>query len=365
MSPDQSPPTSSIQRVLLTLAITLILATVIDARGIVHAGVGMPDGPLRSAVSTIGGIALPIANVTHLDWPWNRLSAALGQQLQTNSPLLAGAPGYRRSDPPTLSAILGLRRLKAAPALAAPPRRPSPKRLFTPTHSHRLRLLVTGDSLTGYLGPDLINDASAVGPVRGFVDTHDGTGLTRPDFVDWSLLAKQQIAADRPDAVVVMLGGNDFQNMVMPGGRVLVAGTPTWTREYQRRAAVCMRIWLRQARRVYWLSTPPARDPAWAFDDGKINIALRRAARSIPGTWFLNVLGPVTNHGRYSDFVLVNGQELLVREPDGVHLNIAGSALVAQEVLHAIVHEWHLGGRAIRPQVHRSHVAGSVGQAYR
>jgi hypothetical protein len=180
------------------------------------------------------------------------------------------------------------------------------------------------------------------------VDTHNGTGLARPDFVDWSVVAQQQVKDDNPDAVVVLLGGNDFQNMTLPGGKFFLAGTPSWTREYQRRAELCMRIWTQHAtRRVYWLSVPPARDSSWAFADAQINVALRRAAAVVAGAKYLDILGPVSDHGRYADFVRdANGVPVLVREPDGVHLNIAGSTIVAHEVLPVIQREWRLGFRA-------------------
>jgi hypothetical protein len=211
------------------------------------------------------------------------------------------------------------------------------------THAEPLRLLVTGDSLTGYIGPELIDKATVAGPVHGFVDTHHGTRLTRPDFVDWSLVAQQQVAADHPDAVVVMIGGNDFQNMTLPGGQFFTAGTPAWTAEYQRRAEICMRIWAQGGtKRVYWLSMPPARNRDWAHDDAQINIALQRAADDVPGAKFVNVLGPVTDHGKYVDFIHWHGQWVLIRENDGVHLNPAGSTIVAGEVLNVIVREWHL-----------------------
>jgi hypothetical protein len=216
--------------------------------------------------------------------------------------------------------------------------------LWRPTSSHPLRLLVTGDSLPGYLGPILLNDAAAIGPVRGAVDVHDGTGLTRPDFVDWSLVARGQVVTYHPDAVVVWMGGNDFQNMTMPAGHVFLAGTPAWTREYQRRAGICMRIWIHGgARRIYWLAMPPARDPSWAYDDAQIDTALRRAAARVPGAEYLDILGPITDHGRYADYVHENGQPELVREADGVHVNLAGSTIVAQEVLGVLAREWHLG----------------------
>jgi len=180
--------------------------------------------------------------------------------------------------------------------------------------------------------------------VKGFVDTHNGTGLTRPDFVDWSLVAQQQVADDDPDAVVVMMGGNDFQNMTLPNGAFFEAGTPAWTKEYQRRAEICMRIWTQGGkRRVYWLSMPPARNTSWAYDDRQINIALKRAAARVPGAEYLNILGPVTLRGRYTDFVTENGQPVLIREQDGVHLNEAGSAIVANEVLAVLEREWRFG----------------------
>jgi hypothetical protein len=206
-----------------------------------------------------------------------------------------------------------------------------------------LRLLVTGDSLSGYIGPQLVDKASSAGPVQGSVDTHNGTGLTRPDFVDWSLVAQQQVAASHPDAVVVIIGGNDFQNMTLPNGQVFIAGTPAWSREYQRRAEICMRIWAQGgSKRVYWLSMPPARNSSWAFDDHLINQALKAAAADVVGARYLDVLGPVTDHGKYVDYIHWRGQWLLIREPDGVHLNAAGSNIVADEVLAVVRREWHL-----------------------
>jgi hypothetical protein len=190
-----------------------------------------------------------------------------------------------------------------------------------------LHLLVTGDSLPGYLGPELVNTLSAL-PVQASVDIHDGTGLTRPDFVDWAALAQQQVATYAPDAVVVWMGGNDFQNMTLSDGTVLQAGTPAWTREYQRRAQICLHLWRRSARRVYWLAMPPTRDPGWAYDDAQIDTALRRATAAVPGAQYLDILGPVTDHGRYTDYVFQHGAPVLIREPDGVHLNAAGSAIV-------------------------------------
>ena len=214
-----------------------------------------------------------------------------------------------------------------------------------PTRARPLRLLITGDSLPGFLGPQVLSQLAPSGRVRGWTDVHNATGLTRPDFVDWSLVARQQVARFSPEATVVLLGGNDFQNMVLSNGHVLIAGTAAWTREYARRVAVCMRIWTegQATRRVYWLSLPPARNPAWAFDFAQIDQAIRSAARQVPGARYLDVLGPITLRGRYTDYVTIGGQPTLIRESDGVHLNMAGSQLVANEVVPVLRHDWHIG----------------------
>lgn len=361
---DESP-TTSVGRVVITLLISMVLAAILGARGIVHSGNGMQDGPMRTATLAVGNFALRIADSTHLTWPWDEVQSALGRQPQpaiapllTFDPLPAAVPRSPVQTRPTATRLMARRspptiRPKGAHkkgAVSSPVAGVVPwvRPTHRPTAKFPLRLLVAGDSLVGYLGPELIDEVSRVTPVRGFVDSHNGTGLTRPDFVDWSIVARQEVKSDNPDATVVLIGGNDFQNMTLPNGRFFLAGTPAWTREYERRATICMQIWARQGnRRIYWLSVPPARDAGWAHDDTQINLALRRAAARVPGAEFVDVLGPVTDHGRYADFVKVNGLETLIREPDGVHLNVAGSALVAHEIRAVLAAQWHfVRGRA-------------------
>jgi hypothetical protein len=158
------------------------------------------------------------------------------------------------------------------------------------------------------------------------------------------VVARHEVSTDAPDATIVLLGGNDFQNMVMPNKRVLIAGTPAWTQEYARRAAVCMRLWTQGQtnRRVYWLSLPPARDAQWAFDFSRINAAIATAAQGTPGARYMNILGPITDHGKYVDYARIGGQWTLIREPDGLHLNMTGSQVVANEMVPILRHDWHL-----------------------
>lgn len=350
--------TMPISRILVVIAVAFAFALLFGTRGIVHAGKGMQDGTERTVVLSVGDRLQTIADAVHLTAPWDGVEAALGRSQQPAiAPLLSAPPPVSPArsgspDPP------GSKRPGPAGAgtrlASATPSRPHVRKthaaklpaLRVPTRAHPLRLLVTGDSLTEYLGPELVDEATRAGPVQGYTDTHYGTGLVRPDYVDWSVVARQQMSQYRPDAVVVMIGGNDFQNMTMANGKILYALTPAWIREYQRRAAVCMRIWARGGKtRVYWLSMPPARDASWSQNNANIDLALQRAARQVPGARYLNVLGPVTDHGKYSDYVYVNGEPVLVRTTDGIHFTEAGSQIIADEMMAILRHDWKIGAR--------------------
>ncbi len=347
-------PTAPIRHVLITLSITVLIVMLLGARGIVHAADGLPYSPFQTALLSVGNGALAVTQTLHLTWPWDDLEAAVGNGQQTGgSSLLTAAPTIHKSKSGSKRARgVGTSHRAGIPSgtdvnSRTPARHhhvgPVWPALPAVTRKHPLRLLITGDSLPGWLGPQILNGALPTGRVTGWTETHDGTGLCRPDFVDWAAVARRQVTSYHPQAIVMFLGGNDFQNMTLWNGKVVVAGSPAWTREYQRRAAIVMRIWIHGGvKRVYWLSMPPASNPQWSYDYYRINIAVRAAARQVPGVHFLNVNGPITNHGRYEDYVNVGGQPVLTRESDGLHLNIAGSNIVAGEVLPVIKREWHL-----------------------
>lgn len=363
-----SPP-ANIRAALQALAVAASLVLLLGSQGIVQTANGMPSGPIQSITLFVGDAALSVDEFVHLTWVWDGIQAALGHQQQPSTPPLLNT----NPTPTPVSAL----RPGTGTQTRNPPRGVTRRQKSGGHHSHGpvwpplptitksrpLPILITGDSLLGYMGPELLNEAHAQGSVTGWTDIHDGTGLTRPDFVDWSVVAHQQTQTYHPDAVVVMIGGNDFQNMTLPN-RFFHAGTPSWTREYQRRAEIVMKAWIQGGvRRVYWLSMPPARDPSWAYDDYKIDLALRRAARRVPGVHYVNVLRPITNHGHYSDYVNVNGVPTLIREQDGVHLNIQGSDVVAREVEPIIKREWHFGWSHVDARAHRGRARHGSRQA--
>jgi lysophospholipase L1-like esterase len=332
-------PTTSVRKVLTTFGAALLLGLLLGAHGVVHSARGMPDGTERDVTLRVGNAALWVSEHTGLDFPWNAIQSALGRSNQPDTPPLLSLPGT------TPGTSLPVADPTGGTPISKPRVRPQPPAVVFRklTAAHPLRLLITGDSQTEFVGPDLVDQLSKTGVVNASVDIHYGTGLARPDFVDWSVVARQQLASVRPEALVIFMGGNDNQGMTLGDGTVLPAGTPGWVKEYERRAEICMRIWTQNAkRRVYWLSVPPTRDAGWAHDNFLMDTALRQAAARVPGAKYLDILGPITDHGRYTDYVTVNGQPVLVRTTDGFHLTQDGSSIVADEVFRTIKHEWRI-----------------------
>ena len=174
-----------------------------------------------------------------------------------------------------------------------PPPKPAVAPLRVPTKAAPLKVLVAGDSMTEFLGPDLINQASAAGKATGNTVTKYGTGLVRPDFFDWSIFAQQLVNQQNPEAVVVMMGGNDGQGITLANGQVLPDGTDAWAKEYRRRVEVVMRIFSGNGkRRVYWIPMPVPRSPKLAVDYHLMDLAVADAAAVVPGVTDVNIVAP-------------------------------------------------------------------------
>ncbi len=323
------------RRALLLVVAVLGLLAVLRAPAMVHAGEGMRPGLTRTLVLSA---ARPIERVTHtarLDAPDRWLTRAFGHGTapRGGDSELATAASRAAAD----AAVPGHPGTAGLPT--APPA-PAPLRL--PTTADPLRVLVTGDSLTESLGPTITN--TAPGTVRAQTETRFGTGLVRPDFFDWAAHARDQVTARSPELVIVAMGGNDGQGITLPDRTVLPAGSAEWEAEYQRRASVVMRIWTGNgARRLLWLSLPPARSNRLNGYFHRLNAATAAAAAGVSGASYLDLTPWLSHGGAYSDYLTAaDGRDVLARSRDGVHLTLDGARIAAAHVLDAVRSTWRL-----------------------
>lgn len=202
-------------------------------------------------------------------------------------------------------------------------------------------LLVTGDSLSTPLDIELGQRLAPDG-VDVVRDPHLATGISRDDLVDWGQLSATQVAEDEPDAVVIFIGANEGLPMPGPDGKDVSCCGPEWAAIWANRARQLMTTYAQNgAARVYWLTVPTARDPDRAPITDAVNAAVYAAAAPWRSEVRVLDMGEIfTPEDRFRNAIDVDGRETIVREPDGIHLNDAGSALAADEVEAALARDF-------------------------
>jgi hypothetical protein len=308
-------------RVLVVILVALGVATLLNSEAIVRAGEGMRDGPTRDVVLSVGRPVDDVAGAIGLHLPREGLDLAFGQEPKTASgtELESGSTAVLRRRP---RAVVRFRQ---------------------PTPARPLEVLVTGDSQAEFVGQRLV-DVVPDGLVRTEVVARNGTGLTRPEFFNWELNARQEIADRRPDAVVMLIGGNDGFNVAV-GGALYGPFTPEWETEYARRAAVVMRELGGDGERpVYWAPSPTARDEEFNRIFRIQNFAVERAAKAVPGARYVDLYSRIGG-GRYSSTARIDGQRVISRQPDGIHFTREGAIAPARLIARAMARDYP----ALRP----------------
>lgn len=213
-----------------------------------------------------------------------------------------------------------------------------PPEFRVPSESDPLRILVAGDSLMGYVGPALVNELEGY-PVDVTEDWVISTGLARPDVLNWPAQLKADMAQYDPEVVILGFGGNDMQEMDTPGGR-LIHGTPEWKVEYQRRVAQVLNTIEAPGRTVYWIGLPMTarRDiekivPVWTR-------AVKAEVAARPWVRYIDTRKILSPDGTYSAYLRdSNGNDVKVREGDGVHPNLAGATRMVGPVVDSLLDE--------------------------
>lgn len=208
-----------------------------------------------------------------------------------------------------------------------------------------LRLYIAGDSMDQVFGSSLVNLSEATGLVKAKNDYKVSSGLTRPDFYDWPQRLVDQIVDYRPDAAVVLFGANDAQN-VLYDGRILKVGTKEWQEVYAQRVGEVMDILTEGERRVYWVGQPIMKDFGYRQRIAMMNHIYAAEAKKREGVTFVSTWKVMANDkGSYAEYLEdENGDQVLVRAPDGIHLSRAGGDRMARHVFDVIEKDWGMSG---------------------
>jgi uncharacterized protein len=309
---------------ILALLLCAVLLVIFKGDSIRRQGERMDPSFTRDVVLGVGKPAADIADAIGLSKHVDSATAFLSPDEELGGAgsfanAAAPAPGENQVPPVTADAF-------DPAAIGAKP--PAPKPLK--------RLLVTGDSMVQPLDAKLAAALSDRG-VKVFREAHLGTGISKTFLVDWGQLSTQQVKKDKPDAIVVFIGANEGFPMKGAQGKSVNCCGSEWAALYATRARR-MADTYRQAgaARVYWITIPTPRAANRQAVQRVVNAAIRVAVQ--PWASQIRVIDtvPIFAPTGYRDAMTIDGEDRIVRNPDGIHLNDAGAALLSQTVLERL-----------------------------
>jgi hypothetical protein len=305
-------------RVLGVIVVALLVATLFNSEAVVRAGESMQPGTTRDVVLSVARPLDDVAGAVGLHLPREGLDLAFGQEDKTAE---------------------GTELEKGSTAILRPNRRKDEQQSFVqPTPQDPVEVFVTGDSQAEFIG-QLLTDELPDDLFDVEIAARNSTGLTNPEFFNWELNAQQEIAARAPDAVVMVIGGNDGFN-VLVGDQLYGWQDPEWQTEYARRAAVVMReLGSNGERPVFWLPPPTARDEEQNAIYETQNRAVAEAAEAVPGARYVDIFNTI-NDGEYSDELTIDGDRVLARQSDGIHFTREGAVLPVRLILRAMARDY-------------------------
>jgi uncharacterized protein len=311
------PLTMAAGQVLGVMVIALGIAALFNSAAMVRAGESMKRGNTRDIVLSVARPLDDFAGAVGFHLPRDGLDKAFGQESKTGKSRLEGG---------------------STAILRANKRKQRRQGFFQPTRQHEVNLFVTGDSEAQFVG-EVLTDMLPSDLFDVSVVARNATGLTNPEFFNWEINARQEIAARHPDAVVMVIGGNDGFNVAV-NGQLYGPDTPQWQLEYARRTAVVMQdLGSNGTRPVYWVPPPTARDTEFNKIFASQNKAVEQAARAVPGARYVDIYSTL-NHGRYSDVLKIDGDKVLARQADGIHFSRAGAVAPARLIFRAMAKDY-------------------------
>lgn len=167
------------------------------------------------------------------------------------------------------------------------------------------------------------------------------SGLARPDFFDWMGEAKRQVKAHDPHLVVVLIGGNDGQDLTGKTKKIKRVHWQSdgWDAAYRERTDAFLKEIAGDNRKVLWLGLPKMGLSSFEKKLELIRGIQTEAVKAVGerATYFDTV--PFTADGdqllKKAD--VGNKKDQALRADDGIHFTMAGSEYFADKIYPEVV----------------------------
>ncbi|MGH2837797.1 MAG: GDSL-type esterase/lipase family protein [Thermoleophilaceae bacterium] len=323
--PPREPRRFSARDALIAIGVAALLLVLVEGPSIRNSGERMDDGLWKEVVLAVGKPADQIGDVIPLPELGDELTGWLSPDDDSGGPgsfeaiAQDAATGGRIS--PITPDYFDPRTIGEDP--------PAPRDLDT--------VLVTGDSMSMPLDAEVARKLEGQ-DIEVLRDPQIGTGISVAEVGDWGSISVRQTREEEPDAVVIFIGANEGFPMPQPGGGTVECCGADWAAVYASRVRRMMDTYRQGGEaRVYWLTLPMPRDKDRQEIAQVVNEAIAVGAQ--PFRVHVRVLDMAelfTPGGDYRDSMEVDGEDRIVRDADGIHLNDRGAELAADAVLDAL-----------------------------
>jgi hypothetical protein len=203
-----------------------------------------------------------------------------------------------------------------------------------PEESER-RVLLIGDSFVRQsFGHRLERELSAAG-FDVLRRAKPSSGLARPDFFDWWSEGARLVAAHDPSVIIVMMGGNDGQDLLERDRRGRVRwGDEGWEARYSARMESFLDALGAGARTVLWVELPPMRGHRFERKVEYIRGIQRETLSRIPSARYVPTGDLLRDPaGKLMRTISIAGAaSCAVHQGDGIHLTAGAGNAFAQLV---------------------------------
>jgi hypothetical protein len=206
----------------------------------------------------------------------------------------------------------------------------------------RCTVLEIGDSLGEDLGLGLEQVLAPSSRLNLVMLDTVSTGLANPWYYNWPVHFAADLTGYHPQLVLVMLGGNDEQGMVV-NGCALVCGTAAWKKAYLSDIREIITEATSAGAYVLWIGLPIMQPLAYSQGAAllnslyKLGVATKADATFVP-TWSL-FSNP---EGLFESAAAVNGIETTLRASDGIHFSPSGWDVLATYVIREMALIYHV-----------------------
>jgi uncharacterized protein len=188
------------------------------------------------------------------------------------------------------------------------------------------RTLVIGDFMATALAKGLAETYRENANVVVIDATSGSSGLVRQDYFDWPGKLPSLVTEQRPDAILVMIGGNDRQTL----DGSLELGSDAWRAAYALRVATLADALKATGKPVIWGGLVSVAKSAMSRDYSSFNGIFREQAEA-KGLRYVDMWnGFADEDGKYvSVGPDVSGQSVQLRADDGLNFTRAGQRKLA------------------------------------